>query len=261
MSNIVDRGEKKMSEVITNITTVEDYLKLLWLNNNGETPTEQLFFTDKERIYNIDLNTRTIEAPVTLSLQQDHNSRNIYFLVDRMFGSVDLATKTCVIQYINAQNEYRIYPVPFYDLTTFGKENYIQTQLTNQQYEKGKYYIKNTDGAFVISNEDYDVQQIYYTYINSPKILFPWLIGGDTTPLEGIIKYSIRFYSVDYNNNRIDYNLNTQPASSVILPTINTEQLGNEYNGIEPTELDKIYDKLISLENNYYDKEMHWIEF
>jgi hypothetical protein len=35
---------------------------------------------------------------------------------------VDLATTTCVIQYINANNDVGLYCIPFYDLTHFDED-------------------------------------------------------------------------------------------------------------------------------------------
>lgn len=68
-----------------------------------------------EPIMHIDLNKRTIEAPEFLSVQYDHYAETVFFIVDRYFDSVDLATKTCIVQYKNALKEDRIFIVPYYD--------------------------------------------------------------------------------------------------------------------------------------------------
>ena len=68
-----------------------------------------------EPILNIDLNQRTIEAPEFLSVQYDHHAETVFFKVDRYFDAVDLATKTCIVQYKNALKESRIFVVPYYD--------------------------------------------------------------------------------------------------------------------------------------------------
>lgn len=70
-----------------------------------------------EPIMNIDLNRRTIQAPEFLSVQYEHHAETVFFIVDRYFDSVDLATKTCIIQYKNALKEDRIFIVPYYDTT------------------------------------------------------------------------------------------------------------------------------------------------
>lgn len=71
----------------------------------------------------IDLETRKIQAPEFLSVEKDHQAETVYFCVDRFFDHVDLSTKTCIVQYVNAAGEGRMYPVPFVDITTKAAEN------------------------------------------------------------------------------------------------------------------------------------------
>jgi hypothetical protein len=77
---------------------------------------------EHEKIYNIDLNTRKVEEPKFISVIEDHASEVIYFSVDRFFDYMDLATMTCLIEYINAKGEKGIYAVPFYDIQTLRDE-------------------------------------------------------------------------------------------------------------------------------------------
>ncbi len=70
-------------------------------------------------LYDIDLNTRTIKAPKTLSVSRDHKSGVIYFCVDRFYDYMDLAETICLIQYIPPQSQDKIvhtYIVPFFDI-------------------------------------------------------------------------------------------------------------------------------------------------
>ena len=101
------------------ITTPQDYYSKLYLIQDTNKPTIAILLPSEEKIYNIDLNTRKIEAPNYLSIEKDHLAETIYFLVDRYFDSIDLSETTCVVQYINAKNEPRLYAVPFMDITTF----------------------------------------------------------------------------------------------------------------------------------------------
>jgi hypothetical protein len=71
-----------------------------------------------ERVYNIDLLTREVEAPESLGIQYDAKSEWIYFRCPRFIDNIDLTQVCCVIQYKNANKDSRIYPVPFYDATT-----------------------------------------------------------------------------------------------------------------------------------------------
>lgn len=76
----------------------------------------------EDKIFEIDLNERTIIAPTFLSVQDEHKAETIYFLVDRYYEYKDLAMVPCVIEYITAAGETGIYPVPFYDILTYQSE-------------------------------------------------------------------------------------------------------------------------------------------
>lgn len=70
-------------------------------------------------IVDIDLSTRLVDVPEFLSVELDHRAETIYFRCNRFNEAVDLSTKACIIQYVNAGKEGRIYTVPYYDLATF----------------------------------------------------------------------------------------------------------------------------------------------
>lgn len=101
------------------ITTPQEYYEKLHLIQDTNFPSVATLLPSDEKIYSIDLNTRQVETPEYLSVEHDHLAETIYFTVDRYFDNIDLANTTCVVQYINAKGEGRIYPVPFYDITTF----------------------------------------------------------------------------------------------------------------------------------------------
>lgn len=106
------------------ITSADEYLSALFkINENGNIPSLAVLLPRTENIYNIDLGSRTVEAPEFLSVTDDHVSETVYFLVDRFFDNVDMSTTGCIIQYINAKNEGRIYAVPFYDIETYHDVN------------------------------------------------------------------------------------------------------------------------------------------
>lgn len=102
------------------ITTAEEYFANLFkVNESGNVPSLATLLPRTENIYNINLDSRTVEAPEFLSVTDDHVSETIYFLVDRFFDNMDLSTTSCVIQYYNAKGEGRLYAPPFYDIETF----------------------------------------------------------------------------------------------------------------------------------------------
>jgi hypothetical protein len=135
-------------------------------------------YASPNRIFNIDLNTRSINAPSFLSVSRDHKAGVIYFRADRYYDYMDLAETICLVQYILPGTKGKdaapyTYVVPFFDT----------------QSEEG-------------------------------KIIFPWVIGGPATTVEGKIKYAVRFYRVKGGEAgepmQLVYNLNTIPATSKI---------------------------------------------
>jgi hypothetical protein len=104
------------------ITTYDEYNSHLHLINNANPPVYAML-PSAENIYNIDASTREVDAPQFLSVERDHKSETIYFIVDRFVDYMDLATTCCIITYTNvAANHSRIYHVPFYDIYTYANE-------------------------------------------------------------------------------------------------------------------------------------------
>lgn len=185
------------------ITTPVDYLSLLhkiqqdrdYQIGEGNRPSGYIVLPTDEKIFNIDLNTRTVEAPEFLSVEYDHNSETIYFKCDRFFDNVDLAGDyiNIVIQYENNNNtpgadkkKGYIYVPPFVD-----------TEYFEKQGEKN-------------------------------KILFPWVIEGPATAFAGPVTFSIKFYRLDNAGNYV-YNLNTLVSQSKVLHGMDIFEASENY--------------------------------
>lgn len=375
----------------------EEYLQLLWESKNKNMPTKAILLPSDEIIYNINLDTRVIETPSFLSVTQDQNAETIYFLVDRFFGEIDLATTACLIQYINENNpeinkRAGFYPVPFYDISTYSSHiiegSYEEIHLNSGTYQPNKYYIKNGD-KFVLATGNFDktvetyyrlsdashnkryvvdnnvneknyqpglyyyidpntgdyirddnlsftpntikfiyeenietgeqekkeveykktfykcipktfvktnvdtnnyrskqyyvlnpqtkemeldfgpfaLGKEYYSIIDKPKILFPWVIGDEATAAAGNLQFSIRFYMIDADGETLIYNLNTKPSISKILQGMHVEIKNDEFNeevGITSDYLANIETKPTILEDLYYKialkNDIYWIE-
>lgn len=77
-------------------------------------------------IYGIDLNTRTIYGPETLSVRRDHRAEVVYFKVDRYYDYMDLNNTVCIVQYLVQDEDIpRIYVVPYFDTATCRAEDKI----------------------------------------------------------------------------------------------------------------------------------------
>lgn len=108
------------------ITNPNDYYNAIQQIKDLNKPQYAILLPVDEKIYNINLDNRSIEAPEFLSLQTDHYAETVYFLVDRYYDNMDLADTICTVQYQNEKDkDGRIYLVPFFDITTYKKDNKI----------------------------------------------------------------------------------------------------------------------------------------
>jgi|GEM_PF-2743150 len=104
-------------------TESKEYYDLLYEIQDFNRPSLAVLLPGTEKIYRVDLNTRTIEAPEYLSVESDHRSEYIYFKTGRYYDNLDLSGAVCVIQYINALGEPRVFAVPYFDVDTFSDDN------------------------------------------------------------------------------------------------------------------------------------------
>ena len=211
----------EMSQTAANLAPIANYKPTLDALYEIQTqhPPIVSYLPHANKIYDIDLNTRTIHSPEFLSIQRDHKSEVIYFRVNRYFDHMDLSTTPCVIQYLipgDTSGVPYLYIVPFFDVAS-------EMNLNKLNYTA---YDENT----LISKE-------------SPTMIFPWCLGGAATATSGKIKYAIRFYKMDDQKNII-YNLNTSPAESEIRYglEVNDEAMKIEYD----TPIASQYDDLIA---------------
>lgn len=202
------------------ITTPEEYFAKLYQIQDNNLPTIALLLPSDETIYNVDLNSRMIEAPEFLSTETDHFAETIYFKVDRYFDNMDLTKTVCIIQYendsaVNADGDPAggfAYLVPFYDITHFEEEN---------------------------------------------KILIPWAIGGPATAAAGNVTFAIRFYKFNAEGTSLTYNLNTLPATSKILHGMNVIFNENENFIIPDTTVEMIYQEIDTIRSQ---TDLTWID-
>lgn len=110
------------------ITNPIDYYNAISQINDKNKPHYAILLPTDETIFEVDLETRKVEAPKFLSLHSDNYAETIYFKVDRFYDNMDLADTVCSIQYINSGikgDEGRSYLVPFFDITTYKEQNKI----------------------------------------------------------------------------------------------------------------------------------------
>ena len=160
------------------ITSAKEYLARLQEIRNANLHTESLFIPSDELVYEVDLNARTVDAPVFLSTETDHIAETVFFKVDRYFETHDLAESTCIIQYINAKGDGYVYIVPVYDVETYADEGKILIPWViqgNATVAPGtiKYAIRfyHLNKREVLGEFEYDFDYIINTQVAQSKIL------------------------------------------------------------------------------------------
>lgn len=160
----------------------------------------------------IDADSRTISVPdefTFLGVENDHAAETIYFEIDRYFDQHDLSTEMCVVQFESVSGE-------------------------------GAYETVLSDGFYPITKIDIDTVP--------GKILFGWTILNDVTAHNGIVKFSVRFYSLETNESgekEFSYNFNTLPSSLPIKETINATGTGVK---VDPSDLEILTARFAEIE-------------
>lgn len=100
------------------VTGSEEYKKFLASLANSDPPLIRIRVPEDEKVYQIDWDTRQVEAPAFLGVEADHEAELIYFEMDRYFDLVDLSQCVGFVQFKNAKNEEYFYIIPYYDVTS-----------------------------------------------------------------------------------------------------------------------------------------------
>lgn len=188
---------------------------------------DQLYY--REPIYNIDLNSRTIETPKYLSVKYDHNAETIYFAVDRYFDNVDLSNVFCAIQYQNAnpdtsQNGF-IYYVEYIDITSLADENKMLIPWVIEGHATA------FSGPITFSIKFYEIDVDTVDQVSGPP-------------------KKKKFYK---------YLLNTQPAKSNILHGMDFK-LAEDYNPTEALSALNVFDNVYqALAQVARQSDLYWI--
>ena len=197
------------------ITTAEQYNANLLLIHNINPPTYATLPT-ADNIYNIDVNTRKIDAPQFLAVEKDNISETIYFIVDRYADYMDLATTSCIITYTNAAGKSRIYAVPFYDIYSYASEKKI---ILPWCLDIG---VDEAPGEIEFAIQYFKVGEI---------------LNPETNGMEKVVQYS----------------LNTLPAKSKVLVGMTVKEFEESYK-LAPDQFNQLLDRINIIERYQQDK-------
>lgn len=194
------------------ITSKEEYLQRLDDIQNQSQLKELVMLPSDEPRFIIDADSRIISVPdefTFLGVENDHAAETIYFEIDRYFDQHDLSTEMCVVQFESVSGE-------------------------------GAYETVLSDGFYPVTKIDIDTVP--------GKILFGWTILNDVTAHNGIVKFSVRFYSLETNDSgkkEFSYNFNTLPSSLPIKETINATGTGVK---VDPSDLEILTARFAEIE-------------
>lgn len=182
-----------------------NYKSLLYEIQNASTqgPTvDTIIVPSNILLYNINLDTREIDAPEYLSVQHEHYAETVYFVVDRYYDNMDLAQTTCVVQYVTPDNESYIYAVPFCDTVSLPDKIVIPWCISGSATEKAgtvKYIVRfyTIDEQSVVgANGDYDPSGAEFSYSLSTKPASSKVMYG--LPIDGVLDE--KNYHIETNN-------------------------------------------------------------
>lgn len=182
-----------------------NYKSLLYeiQNASAQGPTvDTIIVPSNILLYNVNLDTREIEAPEYLSVQHEHYAETVYFLVDRYYDNMDLAQTTCVVQYVTPDNESYIYAVPFCDTITFQNKIVIPWCISGSATQSSgtvKYilrFYKIDEQSVIGENNEYDPSRAEFSYSLSTKPAASKVMYG--LPIDGVLDE--QNYHIDTNN-------------------------------------------------------------
>lgn len=142
-------------------TDEQNFLSVLYEIQRFHSPNLAILAPKDEPLFEIDLNTREIHAPEIISVKEDHRAETIYFKVARYYDGIDLAKTCCIIQYINALGESRVYAVPYYDAETYSELNIMlfpwvidgeATKAAGTVQYSVRFFKLNSQGSLLVYN-------------------------------------------------------------------------------------------------------------
>ena len=196
------------------ITTAQEYFANLDILQNVNQPAYALL-PSNGNIYNIDITTRTVQAPKFLTVEKDFKAKTVYFSIDRFIDYMDLAQTCCIVQYNNKNSKMgtRFYSVPFYDIYQLADKNKMVFPWCLDAH------VAAAAGPVEFSIRFFKVGEKLNSQHEAEKIL--------------------------------TYSLNTLPAQSQVLHGFNEQQLNeNDEYYLKSTQFEQLSNAIFTLGNN-----------
>lgn len=174
---------------------------------------EREVIPSQEPVFNVDLNTRTIEVPGhfrNLATKGDHNAETIWFALDRYFDGKDLSLKSWEIVVDDRTNEKAKVDVTW------------AVQFVNALGEESLHPIVWKNVKESSAGQDSD----FYKEGQNATLNLGWDIHYDLTKAAGRVSFSLRCYVL--HGSDIIYNISTEPVTAYIKDGLYIEERNNE---------------------------------
>lgn len=167
-----------------------------------------------------------------LDIQKNYRSANLKFPLYTTEGDEIVNVQPLID--IDLNKREIILPPEYQDFLSMERDHYAE----NVYFRVDRYFedvdlfrtvivVEYIDAA----GENSRIFPVALKDINSEpgKIIFAWCIGNEATRVAGTIKFAVRFYLVNQQEKKFDYNLNTQPQYGNILHGMDEIDWQEEY--------------------------------
>lgn len=162
------------------ITGSQEYEQfLVGLADSGVPSVLKMRVPSTEDVYEINWNTRQVQAPPFVGVSGDHRAEYIFFKMDRFFDTMDLANTIGLIIFRNAKNEEYYQLIPFYDTQSERGKIFFPWSIQ----APATMYSGTISFSFKFFKVDRTSNTLLYeinTTIARTKILNGWADSGDT---------------------------------------------------------------------------------
>lgn len=167
-----------------------------------------------------------------LDIQKNYRSANLKFPLYTTEGDEVLSVQPLID--IDLNKREILLPSEYQDFLSMERDHYAETV-----YFRVDRYFEDVDLFRTVIVVEYidatgENARIFPValkdiYSEPGKIIFAWCIGNEATRVAGTIKFAVRFYLVNQQEKKFDYNLNTQPQYGNILHGMDEIDWQEEY--------------------------------
>lgn len=187
------------------IGSIDEYFQALeTITDRSEYATKFIALPLDEPVFEINADTREIKVPSAfsnygLSVKGDQRAEIVYFAIDRYFDTTDL--------YKPASN------------ASLDRDEVINIIIQWEVTQSGATKVRGVSKALF---QDVEILK------SQGKMLFGWAINNQITSYTGSVKFSVRFYSIN-SDNEVSFSLSTLTATAPIKDGLDFEIVNGSF--------------------------------